>query len=156
MLLFDQTISPHEKRWIRDLFKDFNNNENGHYASLQYLYNNHVHYTTVAETNNICSVDWIRYLAKIAKSRTKNIQIIGSVHTNYHTSGVLMDSVSHTPLFVRDEYIRVLVDGIQGFRHILVKPPNISGFRLTNQYYYGGLQRACTPFYFIPPTFVPE
>jgi hypothetical protein len=156
MLLFERTIDKDEKKWIRDAFKDLIHS-NGYYAVLQYLYNNSQHFTTVGEDKNICTPDLIQSLHTMAHSKTQNIRVKGSVHTNYHVSGVLFDSMTFQPLFIRDTYIRFSIDGTPGYRHLLLTPPNISDLTKINQYVYQNQSQLCFQSgFYISPTFAKE
>ena len=155
MLIFDTPIPTEEKKWITHVFKSFE--KDGFYSNLQYLYNNSQHSTTIKNVN-ICTPEFLEYLALYAKSKKHNIHIIGSVHTNHHVSNVLFDLTSH-PLFVKDTYIRILVDGSTKYDHILMLPPNISDISKINTYYYKNDDDTCfkpPASSFIAPTFYPE
>ncbi len=122
------------------------------------LYNNSNHFTTVNSDKNLCTLDWIAHLNHLATSRTETIYVEGSTHSNYHSSGVLFDSVAKTPLFVRDTYIRIsLADNRKKFIHVLVAPPNITDVGMTNRYFYYNeafISGAChAPPIIVPPTF---
>jgi hypothetical protein len=157
MLLFDDTIDNSQKKIIQKCFREFAKGV-GFFVLIQYLYNNSDHFTTMRENINICTPDFIQYLAEIATSKTNKIQIMGSIHTNHHSSGVLYD-YDGNPIFVRDTYFRVLIDGVDGYRHILLTPPNISDPNKINNYYYSNTSMTCylPPSHsFISPTFYPE
>jgi hypothetical protein len=156
VLQFDSAhIDSREKQWIEGVFRDLLN-ERSYFANLQVLYNHSHHFTTVSSDKNICSFEFLRDLGRKAQHQRNTIKVMGSIHSNYHSSGVLLDSRNGKPIFVKDTYIRIKVEGENGFRHLLVSPPAIENRELINFYYYYSeevLQHCEQAFYMIPPVF---
>jgi hypothetical protein len=158
MLEFTGAINKKEKAWLIHFFKKELRNPYSVATMIQLLYNNHVHFTTVGADKNVCTLEWVNWLNQLALSRTDVVYIEGSIHSNHHSSGVLLNSMNNAPLFVKDTYVRISFGGNrEKYMHVLVAPPNIANQEMANQYFYYNtafLSGEChMPPMIVPPTF---
>jgi hypothetical protein len=128
MLFYTRSIPENEKQIIERLFYELQF-DNSYYTTLQLTYNNNRHFTTVGADKNLCTYEILSDLGNIAQSEDETIFIEGTIHSNYHASGVLFERELYEqgikrPLFVKDTYIRISLDNMN-FMHLLITPPNI-------------------------------
>uniref|UniRef100_A0A6C0H5D3 Uncharacterized protein n=1 Tax=viral metagenome TaxID=1070528 RepID=A0A6C0H5D3_9ZZZZ len=152
MIIFNNT-NKKDKKIIFNLFKSLEYS-NSYYSVLQYLYNNHLHFVTTDDSKNICTPELLNLFYNYFSDKNYySIIVNGDIHSNYHTSNILLDQF-HNPTFVKDFYIQFQLypyDGIK--RHLLVKPPNIENHRsIDNIIYYPNNQCYQQENYFIYPT----
>lgn len=97
--------------------------QHSYYYNLQVLYNSH--------HTELCTMENIYNIAQAAINPYDNITVQGTVHTNSHSSKLLISSETGKSLFVKDTYIRVVYRG--SIYHILTLPPTINTY---NYVYY--------------------
>jgi hypothetical protein len=136
-------MSNQDKSYIMQIIANFAS-PLSYISNLQYIYNNNFHFTTLTPEINICDTYQLKYIYDIATSPDQMITIEGIIHTNNHTSRVLIDQ-NNKPLFVEDTYIRVKINDIT--HHILVDAPKIS----TSQYFIQLPPNCSYPNLIIPP-----
>ena len=103
------------------------NNPDSYYSTLQILYNNPLHFNSPNANFGICTYENLKQIHNIAISKNDVIEIQGDVHSNHHSSAVLIKYPEQQPMFVEDTYIRCRVSG-GPIIHIMVKPPTIDKF----------------------------
>ena len=125
MIVYMKKVPDNEKQIIEQLFYELQF-VNSYYTTLQLLYNNSDHFSTISADKNLCTYQLLNHLGYISQNENYTIYIEGTIHSNYHISNVLFDKYTNRPLFVKDTYIRFSYDNIN-FMHLLVTPPNIEG-----------------------------
>jgi hypothetical protein len=131
-----QIASTYEQQFIESVINQLED-PNSFYSILQYSYNNNIHFS--GSYNGLYN---IKELIKKIKSPRDTIEVKGQIHTNFHSSRLLVDWNTGQGLFVTDTYIQIH-DGVSVY-HILLQPPKLNNF--VNWVYTGN-----NPF--IPPTF---
>lgn len=140
------SMNEYNQIFIRDVFKQLSD-PNSFYTNLQIIYNNSHHFQTVPF--DLCTTREINSIAKKANSTSKTLVVQGNIHTNHHSSGVLVDAYSGRKLFVEDTYIRIKDNETSYLFHVLVNPPKINH----PVYLFNPKQGCNVPSYFIPPMF---
>jgi hypothetical protein len=143
----NSTIDEYNKQFITYVFSELGNH-NSYYTTLQLIYNNDLHFQTIPFS--ICTFRQLTNLSKKAFSNTKKLIIQGTIHSNHHASGVLIDAEYGNRLFTEDTYIRVKDEETNDIYHILLNPPQVSKPRPIFYLLKPGCNK---PGYFIPPTF---
>jgi hypothetical protein len=135
MIVYKKQIPNHEREIIEQLFYELQF-RNSYYTTLQLLYNNSNHFSTISADKNLCTYNILYNLGLISQSQNSmdTIYIEGTIHSNYHISNVLFEEYTNRPLFVKDTYIRFSIDNIN-FMHLLVEPPIIEADNIEYIYY---------------------
>jgi hypothetical protein len=135
MIVYKKQIPNHEREIIEQLFYELQF-RNSYYTTLQLLYNNSNHFSTISADKNLCTYNILYNLCLISHSQNNmdTIYIEGTIHSNYHISNVLFEEYTNRPLFVKDTYIRFSIDNIN-FMHLLVEPPIIEADNIEYIYY---------------------
>jgi hypothetical protein len=126
-----------EQQFIRNVFKDLEN-PHSFYTALQISYNNNKHFGY-----SFNGLD-ILYLIEKFNSDHDIVEVKGQIHTNSHSTKLLVNAYTGNQLFVTDTYIQVSIPSSGNIYHILLQPP-----KLHNLEYWVYLGNN----YFIPPSF---
>lgn len=113
-----------EREFVTSIFDDLMIDDN-YYRILQIIYNTKYH-------NNVQTLDIDSLYNKYLSG---NLTIIGSIHFNTHSSGIITDSFGNK-MYCQDFYIKI-IDECGNYFHLLTSPPlilyNIEIFVSINQ-----------------------
>lgn len=93
-----------------------------YHSNLQMIYNNEEHFTTVPF--RVCNIEDLQRLAYAAYSNNETVVVQGTIHQNFHASGVVLNAKTHERMPVYDTYIRAFYNGTT--IHILIEPPSVA------------------------------
>jgi hypothetical protein len=127
-----------EQQFIKSVLKDLEN-PYSFYTSLQMTYNNNHHFGY-----SFKGLD-ISHLIEKMNNDNDIVEIKGQIHTNSHSTNLLVNAYSGSPLFVTDTYIQVYIPSSDILYHILLQQPKLHNFEYW--LYLGNYIN------FIPPSF---
>jgi hypothetical protein len=114
---YSQSATREEQIFIMGIFTQLLD-QSSYYYNLQLTYNSH--------HSQICTMEDIYNIAKASVNPYDIIEVQGTVHSNSHSSQLLLAKDTMKSLFVKDTYIRVKYNG--SIYHILTYPPIVNTY----------------------------
>ena len=123
------------QEFINFVYNFFHNlSFNGSYErNLQLMYNNGLHFQTVRFS--LCSNGVINHLLNDIYNPNILFHVLGEVHENNHSSGVIVDE-NMNMVFVEDKYFKIMNMETREIHHLLVNPPKLHNPYLNYSFFY--------------------